>query len=103
MLQPSLSAGKVVIANRRIQEGEEIEQSVIDMGGEAVFIQADVTQENEIKSLVERTVEHYGRLDIAFNNAGVEGPIKTLIDQTKEDFNEIININLKGMFFLFKI
>lgn len=93
---------KVVVASRREKEGEETAKLVREIGAEAVFIQTDVAQAQQVQTLVEETVKHYDRLDIAFNNAGVEGPIKTLIEQTEEDFNDIININLKGMWLCLK-
>jgi len=88
---------KVVVASRRQKEGEETAKLITDMGGEAVFVQTDVSKVEQVKALVDKTVQLYDHLDIAFNNAGVEGPIKTLIEQTEEDFDDIININLKGM------
>lgn len=93
---------KLVVASRRIKEGEETAQLVRDAGGEALFVQTNVAKASEVQNLVEKTVQLYGSLDIAFNNAGVEGPITTLIEQTEEDFDDIININLKGMYLSMK-
>lgn len=88
---------QVVVASRRIVEGEETTQLVKDRGGEAMFVQTDVAKASEVEALVDKTVAMYGRLDIAFNNAGVQGALKKLIDITESDFEFIININLKGV------
>ncbi|MGB5631212.1 MAG: SDR family oxidoreductase [Waterburya sp.] len=93
---------KLVVASRRDLEGEKTARLVREMGGEVLFIQTDVAKSLEVEALVKKTVELYGCLDIAFNNAGVEGPIRTLTEQTEDDFDEIININLKGMFLSMK-
>ncbi|WP_277876065.1 SDR family NAD(P)-dependent oxidoreductase, partial [Trichocoleus sp. FACHB-262] len=60
---------QVVIAARRATEGEETVKHIVEAGGEAIFIQTDVTQANEVQALINRTLEQYGRLDAAFNNA----------------------------------
>lgn len=93
---------KVVVASRRSQEGEETAQLIKDMDCKALFVKTDVSKAVEVEALVNKTVETYGRLDIAFNNAGIEGPIKTLIEQTEQEFDSIININLKGLWLSMK-
>ncbi len=75
---------KVVVAARRINEGEETVTLIKKAGGEGIFIQTDVSQEKQVKNLVEKTVETYHRLDSAFNNAGfltenLRGCLKSLI------------------------
>lgn len=89
---------KVVVAGRRRQEGEEtvrlIEQQ--GQGGEARFVQTDVTQELEVKRLVETTVASFGRLDFAFNNAGNEGQPGPLTELSEEGWDQTIDTNLKG-------
>ena len=64
---------KVVLSGRREELGETAAKELRDQGGDARFVQADVNVDEQLKALVDQTVEHYGRLDIAFNNAGVEG------------------------------
>ncbi|MFB2983949.1 SDR family oxidoreductase [Microseira sp. BLCC-F43] len=93
---------KVVVASRRTLEGEETAQLIKDIGGEAFFVKTDVAKAVEVEALVNKTVATYGRLDIAFNNAGIEGPIKTLVEQTEEEFDSIIDINLKGLWLSMK-
>jgi NAD(P)-dependent dehydrogenase (short-subunit alcohol dehydrogenase family) len=63
---------KVVIAARRAKEGEETAQPVNDAGSENIFVKTDVAIGDDVKSLVEKTVKTYGRLDYAFNNAGMD-------------------------------
>jgi NAD(P)-dependent dehydrogenase (short-subunit alcohol dehydrogenase family) len=87
---------KVVVSGRREAEGSAVVAEIKAAGGEATFVRADVSVESEIKALVEATVATYGRLDIAFNNAGVEhtGPV---IEVTAEAFHQVFNINVLGV------
>ena len=64
---------KVVVAGRREIEGNETINMVHDAGGDGLFLKADVSKSSEVQSLVYKTVEKFGRLDLAFNNAGIEG------------------------------
>lgn len=93
---------KVVIASRRIKEGEKAVQSIEAVGGEAIFVKTDLTKATEVKHLIDRTVKTYGSLDYAFNNAGVEGKLGSIIELTEEDWDEVININLKGIWLSMK-
>lgn len=93
---------KVVIASRRIQESEETVQLIRNAGGEAFFVRTDVSQEADVKTMVEKTIEIYGRLDYAFNNAGIDQLPTPLTEQTEETFDQIININLKGVWLSMK-
>ena len=63
---------KVTVAARRATEGEETVQLVKEAGSEGIFVRTDVTNEDDVRTLVEKTVKVYGRLDYAFNNAGIE-------------------------------
>src|SRR5437667_12385727 len=67
------AGAKGVIAGRRENEGQAVVQAIEKSGGKALFVRTDVTREAEVKALVDRTVATFGRLDIAFNNAGTEG------------------------------
>jgi NAD(P)-dependent dehydrogenase (short-subunit alcohol dehydrogenase family) len=93
---------KVVVASRRIQESEETVQLIRNAGGEAFFVRTDVSQEADVKTMVEKTIEIYGRLDYAFNNAGIDQLPTPLTEQTEETFDQIININLKGVWLSMK-
>jgi NAD(P)-dependent dehydrogenase (short-subunit alcohol dehydrogenase family) len=93
---------KVVVAGRRSEEGEEVAALIRKAGGTAKFIRADVSKAPEVEHLVNETLAVYGRLDIAFNNAGTEGAFAPLAEQTEALFDETININLKGAFLSLK-
>jgi NAD(P)-dependent dehydrogenase (short-subunit alcohol dehydrogenase family) len=88
---------KVVVAGRRDAQGEETVRLVRAQGGEGIFVQADVAQESDVKNLIGRTLEKFGRLDIAFNNAGVEQIPTPLTQQTVESYDQVMNINVKGV------
>ena len=64
---------KVVIGNRNVESGAEVVTAIQDAGSEASFLRTDVSSEDDVRALVAHAVETYGRLDVAFNNAGVEG------------------------------
>ena len=93
---------KVVVAARRAQQGEETVRAVAEAGGEAFFVKTDVTKEAEIKDLVDKTVQHYGRLDCAFNNAGTAGAFGSTADCTEENWDAVMAINLKGLWLCMK-
>jgi NAD(P)-dependent dehydrogenase (short-subunit alcohol dehydrogenase family) len=92
----------VVVAGRREAEGAESLALIQKTGGNGLFVRADVTVESEIASLVARTLEHFGRLDFAFNNAGVGGEGQGGISATEEIYDRIMNINVRGVFFCMK-
>jgi NAD(P)-dependent dehydrogenase (short-subunit alcohol dehydrogenase family) len=94
---------KVVVAGRRKDEGEEVAALIRKAGGTAKFIQADVSKADQVERLVNETVAAFGTLNIAFNNAGVEGKFGVpLAEQTEAVFDEVIGINLKGAFLSLK-
>ncbi len=95
--QLARAGAKVVVAGRRLEEGQAVAEEISRAGGEALFVQTDVTKEAQVKRLVEETVAHFGRLDIAFNNAGIEqaGPVT---DVTEEDYRKVFDINVLGVF-----
>ncbi len=94
---------KVVVSGRRTAEGEAVVKAIRDAGGTASFFKADTSIEAEVKGLVEFTVSSYGRLDFAFNNAGVEGvPGLTTDQQTEENYRHTFDINVLGVLFSMK-
>jgi NAD(P)-dependent dehydrogenase (short-subunit alcohol dehydrogenase family) len=93
---------KIAIAARRAKEGEETVRLVKEAGSEGIFVKTDVANENDVRSLVEKTVKQYNRLDYAFNNAGIEEMTTPLVDQTSEVFDQIMNINVKGVWLSMK-
>ena len=62
-----------------------------------MFVKTDVANEDDVRSLVEKTVNKYGRLDYAFNNAGMEEIMTPFLDQTTEKFDQIMNTNVRGL------
>jgi NAD(P)-dependent dehydrogenase (short-subunit alcohol dehydrogenase family) len=93
---------KIAIAARRAKEGEETVRLVKEAGSEGIFVKTDVAKENDVRSLVEKTVKQYNRLDYAFNNAGIEEMTTPLVDQTSEVFDQIMNVNVKGVWLSMK-
>jgi NAD(P)-dependent dehydrogenase (short-subunit alcohol dehydrogenase family) len=96
------SGAKVVVTGRREKEGEETVELIRAVGGEGLFVKADVSKSTEVDMLVQKTVEKFQRLDIAFNNAGIEGVWAPIVRQSEEDFDRTININLKGIWLCLK-
>ncbi len=79
------AGARVVVTGRRETEGEQVAQEIAQAGGDALYVQADLTREEDARQLLAAVVERFGRLDIAFNNAGVGGgggPVRDLDEQT---------------------
>src|SRR6185503_15086514 len=91
---------KVVVADW-IEDAETITQ-IKASGGEAIFVKCDVSNGEDVKALVEKTISVYGRLDYAFNNAGIEGFTANTADCTEENFDRTIGVNLKGIWLCMK-
>ncbi|WP_026735398.1 glucose 1-dehydrogenase [Fischerella sp. PCC 9605] len=93
---------KVVVAARREDVGKEVVAQIHQMGGEAHFIKTDMANPLDIQSLIEKTVERYGRLDCAFNNAGTEGKFAPITELTEVDWENTITVNLKAVWLCLK-
>ena len=93
---------KVVVAGRRDVEGNQTVDLIRRDGGEGFFVKADVSQTADVKTLIEKTVATFGGLDCAFNNAGVEGKWIPIVEQSDEDWDRTIAINLKGTWLCLK-
>lgn len=91
---------KVVVAGRR--PCDETEAAIKEAGGESTFVKCDVSSEEEVKNLIAKTVEIYGKLDVAVNNAGTLPPTIDLVDQTAEDYNKVFDVDARGVFFCMK-
>jgi NAD(P)-dependent dehydrogenase (short-subunit alcohol dehydrogenase family) len=96
------AGAKVVVAGRREVEGKETIDRVRAAGGDGLFVKTDVSQAAEVHALVQKTVEKFGRLDVAFNNAGIEGSWIPIAEQSEEDWDRTIDINLKGTWLCLK-
>jgi NAD(P)-dependent dehydrogenase (short-subunit alcohol dehydrogenase family) len=93
---------KVVVAARRERESKETVDMIKKAGGEAMFVQTDVRIASQVEDMVNQTVKEYGRLDIAFNNAGVGGIMARMIRTTEEIFDEVVDTNFKGVWLSMK-
>jgi NAD(P)-dependent dehydrogenase (short-subunit alcohol dehydrogenase family) len=93
---------KVVVAARREKEGQETTKLVKEAGGDGIFVRTDVTNEDDVRALVEKTVNKYGGLDYAVNNAGFDEAETTLVEETSSDFDKIMNVNVKRVWLCMK-
>jgi NAD(P)-dependent dehydrogenase (short-subunit alcohol dehydrogenase family) len=93
---------KVVVSGRREKEGHKVTAEIKALGGEAIFVKTDVSKESDVKAMIEQTVATFGRLDFAFNNAGVEQLLTPLPEQTEETYDQIMDINVKGVWLSLK-
>jgi NAD(P)-dependent dehydrogenase (short-subunit alcohol dehydrogenase family) len=89
---------RVALTGRRAAEGEAVVAEIADVGGEAMFIEADLTRTASIPAIIAQVIARFGRLDCAFNNAGIAGggPVETLTEAT---WDSIVDTNLKAAFF----
>jgi NAD(P)-dependent dehydrogenase (short-subunit alcohol dehydrogenase family) len=88
----------VVIGDLDSERGAETVAEIDEAGGEAQFVETDVTSESDVEAMVETAVDEYGRLDVAVNNAGVEGAIAPTDKQSVTDWEQVIAVNLRGVF-----
>ncbi len=92
------SGSRVVLSGRRAEKGEAVVASIRSDGGEAVFFQADVSEEGAPAALVHHTLETFGRIDTAFNNAGIEGDTGVLThEQGQENYERVFSINVEAV------
>ena len=96
------AGAKVVVAGRREAEGKETIDLVRAAGGDGLFVKTDVSLAADVHALVQKTVEKFGRVDVAFNNAGIEGAWIPIAEQSEEDWDQTIAINLKGTWLCLK-
>ncbi len=89
--------GKLVLVSRTESELLEVAKSVVDIGGEAIYLSSDIRDEDNIKNIMKLTLEKYGRIDILANAAGVL-LLKNTVDMTVEDWDYILDVNLKAVF-----
>jgi NAD(P)-dependent dehydrogenase (short-subunit alcohol dehydrogenase family) len=89
---------KVVVVDWNARDGEETVSMVKEFGGECVFVKADVARAEDVKGMVKMTINTYGKLDILFNNAGIVGAWVETADYPEETWEQVIAVNLKGVF-----
>lgn len=93
---------KVAIADINLDAAQALANEVNAAGGEAIAVQADVSKAADVEALVNTVVEHFGRLDIAFNNAGIDLTHTPLADASESDFDTMMNVNVKGVWLCMK-
>jgi NAD(P)-dependent dehydrogenase (short-subunit alcohol dehydrogenase family) len=102
-LQFAQEGAKVVVVARRADQGTRVVRRIEAAGGEALFVQADVSRAGDAERMVAATLERFGRLDCAVNNAGIAGPRFTPIaDVTEAQWDEVMGVNLKGVWLCMK-
>jgi NAD(P)-dependent dehydrogenase (short-subunit alcohol dehydrogenase family) len=96
--------GAAVVAADISEQGNRETARMIEeeLGGRALVVKCDVSKVEDVRSALDKTIENFGRLDIAFNNAGIEETIRTTAEVTEEEWNKIIVINLTGVFLCMK-
>ena len=93
--------GKVAFCGRREHLGREVEAEIKSHGGDALYVRADVRDENSVKAFVDQVAQRYGRLDVAFNNAGITLE-KPLHEYSSAEWDDVQNTNLRGVFLAMK-
>ena len=93
---------KVVIADIAVEKCADTAKKITDDGGEAHCIETDVSKTNQVRALIDEIVTLYGRLDYAFNNAGIEGKQAPTVESTEDNWDLVIDINLKGVWLCLK-
>lgn len=93
---------KVVVADVKVEGGEETVRQITDAGGSAVFVKVDVSNASEVEAMINKAVDTYGQLDYACNNAGIEGTMGCIAECTEENWDRTIGINLTGVWLCMK-
>ncbi len=101
-LEFAKSKANVVVSGRREKEGKETVQMVESLGAKAIFVKCDVTRSEEVKNLMDTTIQNFGKLDFAVNSAGYYGKASFLSKYEEEEFDKVININIKGVWLSMK-
>jgi NAD(P)-dependent dehydrogenase (short-subunit alcohol dehydrogenase family) len=92
----------VVAADIADQGNEETARMVEELGGRALAVRCDVTKAEDVKAALDKTIEAFGRLDVAFNNAGSEQPVTATADLTEHEWDRVVSINLRSVFLCMK-
>lgn len=92
----------IVVADILEQGNDETARMITDAGGRALALRCDVTRGEDVRATLDKAVEAFGRVDFAFNNAGVEQPITPLADITEQEWGRIANVNLRSVFLCMK-
>lgn len=96
------AGAKVVFSDIRDVEAEKTAALICETGAECLFVRSDVSSEADVQALVQKAIATYGKLDCAFNNAGIDLAVKPLHEQSIEDFDKIMSVNARGLFLCMK-
>lgn len=96
------AGARVVLGNRSVEAGMAVAEAIVGAGGQAVFRATDVARPADCEALVAQALERFGRLDGAFNNAGLQRAFNDLHETPLEDLSEVVDINLKGVLYMMK-
>jgi len=97
------AGARVVVSDINVDSGKATAGAIESAGGHAIFFKADVSQRKDVEAMINRTIEEYGQLDCAFNNAGIEGQVGVSISASSEDdWDRVVDINLKGVWLCMK-
>ena len=88
---------KVVVNDCVAEAGEETVRMIKETGGEATFIKADVSKTEDVKKMVKTTVDTYGKLNVLYNNAAIQGDVAYIVDLAEENFSKVTDVNLRGV------
>ncbi|WPO93115.1 SDR family NAD(P)-dependent oxidoreductase [Chryseobacterium sp. HR92] len=91
------NGARVVIAGRREEQGNTALETLRSIDHNVHFVQTDVSKSDQVQHLINETIRYFGKLDIAFNNAGIEGQFSSIDNTSEEEFDKVMNINTKGI------
>lgn len=92
----------VIVANRHLETGKATVEAIVEAGGQADAFATDITDASQVEALIDQIVANFGRLDIAFNNAGNFGKVALLSEQKSDDFAQVFAVNVQGTFHCMK-
>jgi NAD(P)-dependent dehydrogenase (short-subunit alcohol dehydrogenase family) len=101
-IEMAKEGASLVILSRTPSELRETAKAIKSLGGNVISIKADVSEPKDIDKVVDRTIEQFGKIDILMNNAGIVGPVSPIFMVDEEDWNEVMNINLRGPYLFSK-
>lgn len=96
------AGAQIVIADLMVEASEETAQMITKNGGDVIFVRTDITAEEDVEALVNRTLDHFGRIDGAFNNAGLEQADKLLHEISLKEWQKVVGVDLTGVFICMK-